>query len=120
MKKSEKKAANNRSEPRTLPDQYTSVEFSISKQDPIFQFRVRDISPSGMGILVNEGSMALEYLTVGQVLNMNYNPVDTDGSPERMETEIRHITLLDKGRYRGHYLVGLLIKSGPIVTRKKD
>jgi hypothetical protein len=63
--------------------------------------------------------MALKYLEVGQVLNMKYNPADPDGSPERMETEIKHITLLDKGRYRGHYLVGLLIKSGSEVKRKK-
>jgi len=120
MKESEKKAAKNRSEPRTLPDQYTNVEFSISKQDPIFQFRVRNISPLGMGVLINEGSMALKYLKVGQVLNMKYNQGDPDGSPEQMETEIKHITLLDKGRYRGHYLVGLLIKSGSEVKRNKD
>ncbi|MCP4576517.1 MAG: PilZ domain-containing protein [Deltaproteobacteria bacterium] len=120
MKESEKKAAKNRSEPRMVPDQYTSVEFSISKQDPIFQFRVRDVSPSGMGILVNDGSMALKFLKVGQVLNMKYNPADPYDSPEQMETEIRHITLLDTGRYRGHHLVGLLIKKGSEVTRKKD
>ncbi len=112
MKESEKKAAKNRSEPRTFLDQYTSVEFSISKQDPIFQFRVRDISPSGMGVFVNEGSMALKYLKVGQVLDMKYNPADPAGSPVQMVTEIRHITLLDKGRYRGNYLVGLLINTG--------
>jgi hypothetical protein len=87
------------------------VEFSLSKKDPIFQFRVRDISPSGMGVLVNEGSMALKYLKIGQVLDMKYNPADPDGSPEQMETEIRHITLLADGRYRGHYLVGLRIKN---------
>ena len=110
MKKSEKKTAENRSEPRTILDQYRSVEFSLSKKDPIFQFRVRDISPSGMGILVNEGSKAFQYLKVGQVLLMKYNPENPDGSPEQMETEIRHITRVADGRYRGHYLVGLRIK----------
>ncbi len=83
----------------------------MSKKDPIFQFRVRDISPSGMGILVNEGSKALKYLGVGQVLLMKYNPGNPDGSPEQMKTEIRHITLVSNGRYRGHYLVGLRIKN---------
>ena len=62
-----------------------------------------------MGILVNKGSMALKYLKVGQVLLMKYNPENPDGSPEQIETEIRHITLTD-GRFRGHYLVGLRIK----------
>jgi hypothetical protein len=111
VKKSEKKTAEDRSEARTILDQYRSVEFSLSKKDPIFQFRVRDISPSGMGILVNEGSKALKYLKVGQVLLMKYNPENPGGSPEQMETEIRHITLVADGRYRGHYLVGLRIKN---------
>ena len=44
---------------------------------------------------------------------------DPDGSPEQMETEIRHITLLDKGRYMGHYLVGLLINTGSAGKLKK-
>ncbi len=111
MKKSEKETADNRSEPRTIPDLYRSVEFSLSKKDPVFQFRVRDISPSGMGILVNEGSKALKYLEAGQVLLMKYNPENPGGSPEQMETEIKHITLVAEGRYRGHYLVGLRIKN---------
>ncbi len=111
VKKSEKETADNRSEPRTIPDLYRSVEFSLSKKDPVFQFRVRDISPSGMGILVNEGSKALKYLEAGQVLLMKYNPENPGGSPEQMETEIKHITLVAEGRYRGHYLVGLRIKN---------
>jgi len=111
MKKPEKKTAENRSEPRTILDQYSSVEFSLSKKDPIFQFRVRDISPSGSGVLVNEGSTALKCLKVGQVLDMKYNPEKPDGSPEQIETEIRHITRIADGPYRGHYLVGLRIKN---------
>ena len=107
MKESEKKTGKNRSEPRTLLDQYNSVEFSISKQDPIFQFRVRDVSASGMGILLSSESKALEYLKVGRVLQMKYNPEDPKDSPTDMKAEIRHITLLKEGRYRGQYLVGL-------------
>ena len=110
MEKSEKMKTNNRSEPRTILDQYRSVEFSLSSEHPVFQFRVRDISPSGMGILVNEGSMALKYLKAGQVLLMKYNPENPDGSPEQMDTEIRHITLVADGRYKGHYLVGLRVE----------
>lgn len=111
MEKSEKESTGDRYEPRTILDQYRSVEFSLSKKDPIFQFRVREISPSGMGILINEGSKALKTLKVGQVLLMKYNPENPHGSPEQMETEIRHITLVADGRYRGHYQVGLRIKN---------
>ncbi len=112
MKKVEKMTAENRSKLRTVPDRFDSVEFSISTQDPIFQFRVRDVSPSGVGILIKDGSKALNYLKVGQVIDMKYNPEDSHGSPEPMKTEIRHITFLEEGRYRGQYLVGLLIKTG--------
>ena len=111
MEKSEKEAENNRSEPRIILDRYRSVEFSLSKKDPIFQFRVRDTSPSGMGILITEGSMALKYLKVGQVLLMKYNPENPHDSPEQIKTEIRHITRVADGRYKGHYLVGLRIKN---------
>lgn len=110
MKKVEKMTEESRSEPRTVPDQFDSVEFSISKQDPIFQFRVRDVSPLGIGILIKSGSKALDYLKVGQVIDMKYNPEDSHGSPDQMKTEIRHITFLEEGRYRGQFLVGLLIK----------
>jgi len=111
MKKTEKKTEEHRSEPRTIPDQYRSVEFSLSKTDPIFQSRVQDVSPSGTGIVVNEGSIALKYLKVGQVIDMKYNPENPDDAPEQMKTEIKHITRIDDGRYRGHYLVGLSIKN---------
>jgi len=112
MKKPQKRAEDNRSEPRTIIlDQYRSVEFSVSKTDPVFQFRVRDVSPSGMGILVSTGSKALEYLKAGQAYHMKYNPEDPNGLPEELETEIRHITFIEEGRYKGQYLVGLLIKN---------
>ena len=120
MKKIGKKTVENRSEQRVILEQYRSVEFSLSKKDPIFQFRVRDVSPSGMGILVNEGSMALKHLKVGQVRDMKYNPENPGDLPENMETEIRHITHVDEGRYKGHSLVGLLIKTGSTVKPKKD
>ena len=98
-----------RSEPRKILDQYHSVEFSISNLDPVYQFKIRDVSPSGMGVLVKENSAVLKRLEVGDVLDMKYNPMISSDSPEYLRTEIRHITKLDYGRYEGHYLIGLLI-----------
>ena len=43
------------------------------------------------------------------VLEMKYNPADTSDLAKNLKTEIRHITKLDQGRYREHYLVGMLI-----------
>ena len=120
MKKAEKGTAENRSEPRNLVDQYRSVEFSISKTDPICQFSVRDVSPSGMGILLNSSSKTLKYLEVGQMLDMTYNPETEGGPPVRMKTEIRHITYLEDGRFKGQYLVGLLIKTESPVDLQQE
>ena len=114
MKNAQTKAVEARSEARTFLDAYRSVEFSISRQYPAFQFRIRDVSPSGMGILINKVSKALAYLKAGQVLDMTYHPENGKGAPESMKTEIRHITYLESGPFKGQYLVGLRIKNKSI------
>ena len=102
-----------RSEPRKILEDYFSVEFSVSSELPVHQFKVRDISPSGIGILVNEGSAVLAHLKVGDVLDMKYNPANASDLAKNLKTEIRHITKMEQGRYRGHYLVGMLIIERP-------
>jgi len=104
-----KKGREKRSEPRKILDQYYSVEFSISSTLPVHQFKVRDVSPSGIGIMVNENSAVLAHLKVRDVLEMKYNPTDSSDLPEHLRTEIRHITKIDEGKYKGHYIVGMLI-----------
>ncbi len=98
-----------RSEPRKILDQYFSVEFSVSSTLPVHQFKVRDVSPTGIGILVNESSAVLNHLEIGNVLEMKYNPRNSSDLPESLETEISHITKIEQGQYKGHYLVGMLI-----------
>ncbi len=98
-----------RCEPRRIVDAYYSVEFSLSRELPVYQFRVRDISPSGLGIMLNENSTALERLKVGDVLEMKYNPARRVDPAEHLRTEIRHITKIDEGPFRGHFLVGMKI-----------
>jgi len=111
MKQTEngKNGREKRSEPRKILDQYFSVEFSISKMLPVYQFKIRDLSPSGIGILVNESSAVLEHIKINDVLEMKYNPKDASNLPEYLKTEIRHITKLEEGKFKGHYLVGILI-----------
>ena len=111
MKQTEnaKKGPEKRSEPRKILDQYFSVEFSVSSTLPVHQFRVRDVSPTGIGILVNESSAVLNRLEVGNVLEMKYNPKNVSDFPEYLRTEISHITKLEQGQYKGLYLIGMLI-----------
>jgi len=76
---------------------------------PVHQFKVRDVSPSGIGILVSERSAVLERLEVGDVLEMKYNPRNSSDLPEYLRTEITHITKIEQGQFKGHYIVGMLI-----------
>ena len=101
-----------RSELRNILDQYYSVEFSISSWEPVYLFKIRDVSSLGTGILVKENSAVLKHLNVGDVLDMKYNPAKSPDLPECVRTEIKHITKFDHGPYRGYYLVGLLLLRG--------
>lgn len=98
-----------RSEPRTMADRYHNVEFSFTKFDPIYQFRLRDTSPSGFGILVKDDSSVLRNLEVGDVLTMKYNPAEPSAPSMYVKTEIMHMTPIEDGSYRGNYLIGLRV-----------
>ena len=111
-------SSDKRFEARSRAGKYSSVEFSPNKETVTYQFKIRDIASSGIGILVNEGSALLKNLKVGDVLNMKYYPLNLAEQPEYIETEIKHITKDEKGRFKGHYLVGLLVLENKRVIRK--
>ena len=98
-----------RSEPRSIIDQYYSVEFSIRECPFTYQFKIWDISPRGICALVKEDSDLLNYLKVGDILNLKYYTTDSSKPIEFLKTEIRHITKDDTGRFKSLYLVGLSI-----------
>ena len=92
-----------------ITDPYASVEFSINQFMPVYQFRVMRSSSSGMCILVKENSAVLDYLKVDDILNMKYNRNELSYLKEYVNIGIKHITKIEKGRYRGNYLVGLAV-----------
>jgi len=102
-----------RSESRTVlsSDQYSMVEFSLDGLAPAYIFKVRDISSSGLGILVNKDSAILQRIQVGDVLTLTYTPADAAKGPENLRTQIRHITKDDE-RFKGDVLMGLFILKG--------
>jgi hypothetical protein len=63
-----------------------------------------------MCLLVKEESAVLTHLAVGDVFEMRYCPAGPWGNARRMRTEIRHISKDEKGRFKGHLLVGLAIR----------
>jgi hypothetical protein len=104
-----------RSEPRTLTADLYSVEINLGGSIPIYQFQLRDTSPSGACILVREDSPILKHLSVGQQLDMKYYSMDKSNPTEYFKSEIMHITKSDSRRLKGHYLVGVRLvgKPGP-------
>ena len=98
-----------RSEERTSGSRYYSVQFTTEGLDSFYQFKLWNISPKGMCILVKEESEVLSHISVGQNIEMTYFIEDGQGASEILTTQIRHITKNSDGRFIGHYLVGLSI-----------
>jgi hypothetical protein len=93
-------------------DQYYSVEFSINGLGVPHQFKIWNIPPTAMCLLVKENSDILRGLRVGDTLRMKYYSANSAYPSDYMETTIRHIGKNDQERFKQHYLVGLEIVEG--------
>jgi hypothetical protein len=98
-----------RSEPRDIVDKFYSVEFALKGIDFVYQFKIWNMSSKGMCVLIKEDSDVLKHLRAGDVMDMKYYSSDALSPTERLQTEIRHITKDEEGRFKGHVLVGLSI-----------
>jgi len=101
-----------RSEHERLLDQYHRAEISISGLNASYVFKIRNVVPTSMCVLVRQDSEIVPRLRVGDTFNVKYYFSDSDYPPEHRETEIRNIIRDDEGRFKGHYLVGLEILEG--------
>jgi hypothetical protein len=104
-----------RPESRTILDRYYSVEFQLQDTGNVYQFKLRDMSMKGLGILVNKNSAVLKHLKVGNTLDMKYIPPESAGVSESLKTQIAHITQKENEPFKGHFLIGLLIMERKIV-----
>ena len=84
------------------------VETKLSGQ-PIYQFKVTDVSPSGAGVLINAGSSFLDTITIGQTIEVNFISPQGKEPTGRYRAEIRHITEMENGPYQDLKHVGILI-----------
>ena len=103
-----KNPAEKRAEAREKLEKMQSVELKLPNL-PIYVFKVKDTSPSGICFLVKADSDILNHIKEGQVLNLRYHTEDTANPSEAFTSEIKHITKIDKGPYKDHQLVGLMI-----------
>ena len=96
-----------RSELRTILDEYYSVQFSLSKMDPAYLFKLRNISDNGLCILVKQDSTVFRQLKEGDIFDMEYNPKEFSGPTKFFKTQIKSKNGYD--RFKGHSLVELSI-----------
>ena len=102
-----KNYAESKGESRAILDQYYSVQFTLSKMDPTYLFKLRNLSDNGLCILIKQDSTAFKQLNVGDVLDMEYKPTESSGSSKMLKTKITSKNCFD--RFRGHSLVELTI-----------
>ena len=100
--------------PRNYLDIFYSVEITVSANDNLFQcyqFKLRNISDSGMCVLVSEESEIMKHMKTGDIIVIKYCPVNPDHPQKNMKTQIKHITYVprEKAAGNGHYYIGLLI-----------
>jgi hypothetical protein len=74
-----------------------------------YQFKLRVFSSKGFGIIVKKDSKVLKLLKTGDILDMKYHSEEAAVSPVSHQTQIKHISEPDPGKYKDHMLVGLLI-----------
>jgi hypothetical protein len=100
--------AEKRAETRETLKKMRSVELKLTNL-PIYVFKVKDTSPNGICFLAKTDSDILTHIQEGQILNLKYHTEDATKPPEVFTSEIKHITKMDKGPYKDHQLVGLMI-----------
>jgi len=96
-----------RSESRNILDDYYSVQFTLSRMNPAYLFKLRNISDNGLCILVKQDSTVFRQLNEGDILDMEYNPTESSGPTKLLKTQITSKNCYD--RFKGHSLVELTI-----------
>ncbi|MFO7884553.1 MAG: PilZ domain-containing protein [Desulfobacteraceae bacterium] len=101
---------NQRSVKRKPCDGKSSVEFKPADSQMSYQFKLRDFSSGGMGILVGKNSQSLNFLNVGDVLDMKYYANDELATEASLfKTKISHISAPEQVRHQNHVVIGLQI-----------
>ena len=77
--------------------------------EPVYQFKVRDVSPKGAGILIKDDSAFLTMIEVGRILEVHFISPWGSEPAGYYKVEIKHISRLKKSRYKGHLVIGISI-----------
>jgi len=96
-----------RSADREGADEYHSVEIPITSTPYVYQFRIWDLPRKGRCVLVKEDSSVLRYINAGDIVDMGFHKAYSRTPAEFSRTKIRYISKDKRGRFKGHFLVGI-------------
>lgn len=93
---------------RLQPNKFYSVEFMVDGLPYLYQFKIWNTPSKQMFILVKESSDILKQLKEGESFNMKYYSSVSE-YPIELKTKIDYLKKEQNGRFKNHYLVGLII-----------
>jgi hypothetical protein len=96
-----------RSEVRSLASEDASISFKPPEGQWEYQFKLRDFSASGLGLLVKETSDLLKHIRVGDVFPVKYYQGAAAMSSLNLRVKVRHISFPANGLPERHMVVGL-------------
>jgi len=88
-------------------EDYYSVEIPLDGLEFLHQFKIWNIDPGSLCVVVKEESEILARLSVGDTIKMKYYILNPAHPPKYLPTRIRHITREEQGRFKGHVVIGL-------------
>ena len=95
-----------RSEHRTATSGDYRMEIKFVGE-PIYQFRLINVTNEGASILIRDDSAFLNMIEVGQIADATFiSPKDSNFSGI-YTIQVKHISKLEEKRYRGHRLTGI-------------
>jgi len=101
-------AKDKRSEPRKAKLRNYRIEIKFVG-NPIYQFRVINVTAKSAGLLIKDDSAFLKMIEVGQIVEADFISPEGTAPSGIYKAEIKHITKLDNQDHQGHRLVGLSI-----------
>jgi hypothetical protein len=75
---------------------------------PVYQLKAKDISETGVGVIVRPDSKFLNLIQIGQEMNVKLlSPQESRHLQGIYRARIAHITALEEGKFKGHRLIAL-------------
>jgi hypothetical protein len=96
-----------KSEAENTFDEFYSVQFFLNGQGIFYQFKLRNIFSNRSCILVKKDSPVFKELKVGDILEMEYNKLESSAGSKLFKTQV--ISKKSHNHYVEHFIVELSI-----------